>query len=58
MYAMFLVATGGRRKIIRRVVRRADNSFEETVEEEMFGPTGPLHAIVSLFRGRTAKEKS
>jgi hypothetical protein len=57
MYAMFLVATGGRRKTTRTVARRPDGHFEETVSEEMFGPTGPLHAVVSLVTGRAAKKE-
>jgi hypothetical protein len=55
MYAMFLIATGGRRKTTRTVVRKPDGRFEETVTEEMFGPSGPLQAIVSLFTGNAAK---
>lgn len=57
MYAMYLVATGGVRKRTTRVVRRPDGSFEEKVEVEMFGPTGPLQSIVALFKGGKAKEE-
>jgi hypothetical protein len=49
MYAMFLVATKGR-KIRRRTIKRGpDGSYEESEEEEMWGPGGPLQAVVSLF---------
>ena len=54
MYAMFLIATGGRRRVTRTVTRRPDGTFEEKTEEDMFGPSGPLKAIGSLFSGGAA----
>lgn len=49
MYSMFLVATRGRKKAIRKVTKKPDGTYEESIEEEMWEPTGPLQAVVSLF---------
>jgi hypothetical protein len=54
MYAMFLVATGGRKTRRRTIKRGNDGTYEESTEEEMWGPAGPLQAVVSLFTGGKA----
>jgi hypothetical protein len=51
MYGMFLLATKNRRWVKRRFRRLPDGTFEETAEEEMFGPTEPLKALLALVRG-------
>jgi hypothetical protein len=50
MYALFLGTTKGRKSRKHSVRRNADGSFEETTEEEMWGPTGPLQSVVALLK--------
>jgi hypothetical protein len=50
MYAMFLGTTRGRKSRKRSVRHNADGSYEETTEEEMWGPTGPLQSVVALLK--------
>jgi hypothetical protein len=50
MYALFLGTTKGVKSRKRSVKRGADGSFEETTEEENWGPTGPLQSIVALLK--------
>jgi hypothetical protein len=50
MYGMFMIATLGRKSSRRTTRRGTDGSFEETVEEEWWGPTGPLRTLVDLMR--------
>jgi hypothetical protein len=52
MYAMFLIANGGLRRRKRKIVRRQDGTFEDTIEEEFFSPLGPLQTVVSLFAAK------
>jgi hypothetical protein len=50
MYGLFLYFTGGRKHVKRTVRRGPDDTFEDVVEEEMWGPTGPLKAVVDMLR--------
>jgi hypothetical protein len=53
MYGMFLIATGGRNKVIRTVERGEDGTYREVVVEEMYSPMGPIGAILQLFGAKT-----
>lgn len=49
MYGMYLVATGGRRKEIRKIRQKTDGTFEEEIITEWESPTGTLLSITKLF---------
>lgn len=49
MYGLYLAATGGRKSVVRSVVRRADGTYEEIEQTEWYGPTAPLSAMAGLF---------
>jgi hypothetical protein len=48
MYAMYLVTTGGVRKVTRTEIKADGSAVEETVEFEP--PTAPLRMIAELFQ--------
>lgn len=49
MYGMFLVATRGRKRHARSVVRRPDGTYEERELTEWYGASGPLAVVAKLF---------
>ena len=48
VYGMYLVATGGRRKVKKIVRRRPDNTLEEVEETVYEPPTETLKALVNM----------
>ncbi|SMD23015.1 hypothetical protein [Kibdelosporangium aridum] len=50
MYGMYVWASGGKKESEERMIKRLDGSFEHTVKVEWHAPTGPLGALVRLFR--------
>lgn len=50
MYGMWLLTTGGVRRVKERTTRRGDESSTER-ETEYYAPDGPLRAVVDLLRG-------
>lgn len=50
MYGMYLLATRGKKRVKRVIVRTEQGRFKEITETEYFSATGPLSTITQLFK--------
>jgi hypothetical protein len=57
MYGLYLARTGGRRRTERHTIRKADGSYETHETTEYHNPADVLASVVSLFTGRTARDR-
>jgi hypothetical protein len=55
MYGMYLATTGGRKTSTTIVRQKPDGTFEEIETTEWEPPSGPLRAVVDLFRAGGGK---
>jgi len=49
LYGLYLVTTGGKRREVRKTIKRPDGSWEESVKIEFADAKGPLRALGGIL---------